>query len=89
MSKICAQLVRNLKVVSKCKDTWDPTYLVSSAFFFIGIVEFIRGHSQTTFTAMGEGGVHQMSTLLNKYGKFYLVKLSTRGEGGSKKAKNL
>ena len=30
-----------------------------------------------------------MSTLLNKFGKFYLVKLSTRGGGGSKKAKTL
>ena len=31
----------------------------------------IRGRSQTTFTAMGGGGARQMSTLLNKYGKFY------------------
>ena len=29
------------------------------------------GRSQTTFTAMGGGGVHQMSTLLNRNGKFY------------------
>ena len=29
------------------------------------------GRSQTTFTAMGGGGVRQMSTLLNKCGKFY------------------
>ena len=29
-----------VKVVSKCKDTWDPTYFVSSFFLFIGIVEF-------------------------------------------------
>ena len=33
--------------------------------------DFPRGRSQTTFTAMGGGGVRQMSTLLNKYGKFY------------------
>ena len=31
----------------------------------------VWGHSQTMFTAMGGGGVRQMSTLLNKYGKFY------------------
>ena len=31
----------------------------------------LRGRSQTTFTAMGGGGVRQMSTLLNKYVKFY------------------
>ena len=37
------------------------------------------GDSQTTLTAMGGGGVHEMSMLLNK------VKLSTRGEGGVKK----
>ena len=30
-----------------------------------------RGHSQTTFTAIGGGGVREMSTLLNKFGKFY------------------
>ena len=48
----------------------------------------LRGHSQTTFTVMGGGGC-QMSTLLNKYCKFYEVKLSTRGEGMSKKVKNL
>ena len=32
---------------------------------------WLRGHSQTTFTAMGGGGVSQMSTLLNKFSKFY------------------
>ena len=31
----------------------------------------IRGHSQTTFTAIRGGGVHEMSTLLNKFGKFH------------------
>ena len=30
-----------------------------------------------------------MSTLLNKYGKFYLVKLSTRGGGGQKGQKSV
>ena len=44
-----------------------------------------RGHSQTTFAAMGEGGVHEMSALLNKSHEFYEVKLSI---GGSKKLKN-
>ena len=29
------------------------------------------GHSQTMFTAMGGGGVHEMSTLLNKFAKVY------------------
>ena len=47
----------------------------------------VRGHSQTTLTARGGSGVHEMSTLLNKYHKIYYVKLSTRGEGlGVKKA---
>ena len=31
----------------------------------------LRGHSQTTFTAMGGGEVHEMSMLLNKFGKFH------------------
>ena len=30
----------------------------------------LRGHSQTTFTAMG-GGDRKMSTLLSKFGTFY------------------
>ena len=46
-------------------------------------------HSQTTFTAMEAGGGHEMSTLLNKFGKFYYGKLSTGGGGGVKKVKNL
>ena len=47
-----------------------------------------RGRSQTTFTDMGEGGgARQMSTLLDKFGKFYQVKLSTRGEGGQNRPK--
>ena len=29
------------------------------------------GHSQTTFAAMGEGGVHEMSALQNKFSIFY------------------
>ena len=33
------------------------------------IQDFFWGHSQTTLTARGRG-VHQMSTLLNKFGKF-------------------
>ena len=32
------------------------------------------------FTAMGEGG-YEISTLLSIFGKFYSVKLSTRGKG--------
>ena len=34
-------------------------------------ITFIWGHSQTTFTAIGGGGVREMSTLLNKFGKFH------------------
>ena len=45
---------------------------------------YIRGHSQTTISVVGGGGVHKMSTLLNQFGKFYQVKLSTRGGGGQK-----
>ena len=48
-----------------------------------------RGHSQATFTVMGEG-VHEMSTLHDEFSKFYFVKMSTGvGVGGSKKDKKL
>ena len=49
------------------------------------LTKLTRGHSQTTFTVMGGGGVHEMSTLLNKFDKFYQVKLSTWGEGRGQK----
>ena len=42
----------------------------------------LRGHSQTKL--LGEE-VHEMSTLLKKIGKFYNVKLSTKGGGGQKR----
>ena len=35
-----------------------------------GIEMDLRGHSQTTLTARGDGG-HEMSTFLNKYHKLY------------------
>ena len=47
------------------------------------------GRSQTMFKAMGGGGVDEMSSLLFKCGIFCQVKLSTRGKGGTIKAKNL
>ena len=48
--------------------------------------KLLRGHSQTTWTEWGEGGVLKMFTLLYNP---YLVKWFTRGEGGIKKSRNL
>ena len=42
-----------------------------------------RGHAQTMWTAMGEGGQRNVQST----NKAYLVKLSTKGGGGSKKSK--
>ena len=36
-----------------------------------GTIRSSGGHSQTTFTAIGGGGVREMSTLFNKFGKFH------------------
>ena len=46
------------------------------------------GYSQTKFAALRGGGSHEMSMLQNKFGKLFLVKMSTKG-GGIKKAKNI
>ena len=40
-------------------------------FVCLSVCKLLSGRSQTTFTAMGGGEVRQMSTLLNRYGKFY------------------
>ena len=42
-----------------------------------------RGHAQTMWTAMGGGGQRNVQST----NKAYLVKLSTKGGGGSKKSK--
>ena len=34
-------------------------------------LSYSRGHSQTTLTAEGEWGGHEMSTLLNRFVRFY------------------
>ena len=34
-------------------------------------VSLLRGHSQTKYTKMGGGVIHEMSKLLNKKCKFY------------------
>ena len=48
----------------------------------------IRVFHKLRLQQWGEG-VHEMSTLLNKFGKFYQVKLSTRGGGGRKGKKSV
>ena len=46
----------------------------------IGVIHKLR------LQQWGEGGVDEMSTLLHKFGKFYQLKLSTRGgRGGGRK----
>ena len=53
---------------------------VAAADLPIDIFKKLRGHSQTTLIARGEGG-YEMSMVLNKYHKFFYVKLSTRRGG--------
>ena len=60
--------------------------MLTSAYAMLTNV-YVRGHSQNTLTARGEGGAHEVSTLLDKHPELYQVKLSTRGVGVKKAQK--
>ena len=49
---------------------------------------FSKGSFTNYVYSNGGRGVHEMSTLQNNFEIFFQIKLSTRGERGSKKAKN-
>ena len=60
----------------------------AGSFVKLNMYKFSRGSFTNYVYSNGGGGINEMSILLNKFGKFYKVKLSTMGEG-VKNSKNL